>query len=90
MGLETQKKKELIENYRQGDGDTGSPEVQITLLSERIRQITEHLRKFKKDHAARRGLLVLVGKRRRLLRYLRSKDADRYRGLISSLGIRGK
>jgi small subunit ribosomal protein S15 len=81
-------KKEIIEEYRQHDGDTGSPEIQVALLTERIRHLTEHLKVHKKDHASRRGLLMLVGQRSRLLRYLNSKNRARYRGLIKKLGLR--
>ena len=88
MRFTAEKRRELVQTYRRSDSDTGSPEVQVALLTERIRQITEHLQTFKKDHAARRGLLMLVGQRTRLLRYLRRKNADRYRALVSSLGLR--
>ncbi len=81
-------KRELIEKYKRGPNDTGSAEVQIALLTERIKQITAHLQKFRKDYQARRGLLMLVGQRARLLRYLRRKDPERYRALIASLGLR--
>ncbi len=70
------------------EGDTGSPEVQVALLSARISQLTEHLKEHKKDHHSRRGLLMMVGKRRRLLNYLSKKDIERYRSLISKLGLR--
>jgi len=82
------RKKELIDEFRTHDTDTGSPEVQIALLSERIGYLTEHFKIHKKDHHSRRGLLKLVGQRRRLLNYLRQKDIDRYREVISRLGIR--
>jgi small subunit ribosomal protein S15 len=81
-------KSEIIEEYRVHEGDTGSPEVQVALLTERIRHLTEHLKVHKKDHASRRGLLMLVGQRSRLLRYLGHKDRMRYRGLIQKLGLR--
>jgi small subunit ribosomal protein S15 len=81
-------KNEVIEEYKTHDGDTGSPEVQIALLTERIRHLTEHLKSHKKDHASRRGLLMLVGQRRRLLRYVSSKDRGRYNDLTQRLGIR--
>jgi small subunit ribosomal protein S15 len=81
-------KQEVIEDYRTHDGDTGSPEVQVALLTERIRHLTEHLKLHKKDHASRRGLLMLVGQRSRLLRYLNRKDGSRYRALIKRLGLR--
>jgi small subunit ribosomal protein S15 len=88
MGLSTQNKAVLIEKFRNHDADTGSPEVQIALLSERIRQLTEHFKIHMKDHHSRRGLLMLVSQRRRLLDYLRSRDVARYRTLITELGIR--
>ena len=81
-------KAETIVDYRQHESDTGSPEVQVALLSGRITQLTEHLRFHKKDHHSRRGLLMLVGKRRRLLDYLRRTDVERYRALIARLGLR--
>jgi small subunit ribosomal protein S15 len=79
---------EIIQDYRQHETDTGSPEVQVALLSARISQLTEHLRMHKKDHHSRRGLLMLVGRRRRLLDYLRDNDVERYRALIARLGLR--
>ncbi len=88
MALTEERKKELIEGFRVHDTDTGSPEVQIALLSERISYLTEHFKVHKKDHHSRRGLLMLVGQRRRLLNYLESKDVNRYREVISRLGIR--
>ncbi|MER3412685.1 MAG: 30S ribosomal protein S15 [Armatimonadota bacterium] len=88
MPLPEEVKQQVIEKYRTSDTDTGSVEVQIALLTERIRQITEHLRTNKKDFHSRLGLLKLVGKRRRLERYLRQRDIDRYRALIQELGIR--
>jgi small subunit ribosomal protein S15 len=81
-------KTEIINEYAINDGDTGSPEVQIALLTERIRGLTEHLRSFPKDNHSRRGLLKLVGQRRRLLAYLVKKDATRYRAVIGRLGLR--
>ena len=81
-------KLELIDEYKTHDGDTGSPEVQVALLTERIRHLTEHLKQHKKDHASRRGLLMLVGQRTRLLRYLTAKDRSRYQNLIKRLGLR--
>jgi len=87
--LEQEKKQQIIEKYSREDNDTGSPEVQIALLTHRIFELTDHLKEHPKDHHSRRGLLKLVGKRRRLLRYLRNKDLDRYRDLIAELGIRG-
>ena len=88
MSLEQERKVALVEKYRQHEKDTGSPEVQVALLSERISMLTEHFKTHKKDHHSRRGLLKLVGQRRRLLDYLKSKDAARYRKLIEGLGIR--
>jgi small subunit ribosomal protein S15 len=81
-------KKELIEKYKQHDSDTGSPEVQIGLLTHRISYLTEHLKVHKKDHHSRRGLLMLVGKRRRLLNYVKGNDVQRYRSIIETLGLR--
>ena len=86
--LATERKQEIIEKFKKHDGDTGSPEVQIALLSERITYLTEHFRTHKKDHHSRRGLLKIVGQRRRLLDYLKSKDVERYRTVIQELGIR--
>ena len=86
--LTAEAKKEIIEKYAVHEGDTGSPEVQIAVLSERIKYLTEHLKEHKKDHQSRRGLLKLVGKRRGLLNYLASKDIERYRAIIAKLGIR--
>lgn len=88
MSLTKQRKQELIDRFGRADGDTGSTEVQVALLTERINELTEHLRGHSKDHHSRRGLLMLVGKRRRLLRYLQSSDLDRYRTLVSELGLR--
>ena len=88
MAFPIEKKKEIIERYRTHESDTGSPEVQIALLSERISYLTEHFKIHKKDHHSRRGLLKLVGQRRRLLDYLRSKNVDRYKSIIAGLGIR--
>jgi len=88
MPLSVERKKNLIETFRTHAQDTGSPEVQIALLSERIQGLTEHFQIHKKDHHSRRGLLKLIGKRRGLLEYLRRKDPERYRGLIERLGIR--
>jgi small subunit ribosomal protein S15 len=86
--LAREKKQEVIAEYAVEDGDTGSPEVQIALLTERVRDLTEHLRRFPKDNHSRRGLLKLVGQRRRLLAYLVKKDPARYRAVIGSLGLR--
>jgi len=88
MALTADRKSELIGHFRNHDSDTGSPEVQIAILSERITYLTEHFQTHKKDHHARRGLLKLVSQRRRLLDYVRSKDVERYRKIISALGIR--
>ena len=88
MTLILEKKKEIIEQYRSHERDTGSSEVQIAILSERIRYLTEHFKAHKKDHHSRRGLLKLVGQRRRLLNYLREKNVDRYREIIEKLGLR--
>jgi small subunit ribosomal protein S15 len=88
MALALDRKKSLIEQFRTHDGDTGSPEVQIALLSERITGLTEHFKTHAKDHHSRRGLLMLIGKRRGLLEYLRRKDAGRYKTIIEKLGIR--
>ncbi|KAA0234672.1 MAG: 30S ribosomal protein S15 [Actinobacteria bacterium] len=81
-------KNETIEKYRVHESDTGSPEVQIALLSDRINHLTEHLKVHKKDHHSRRGLLMLVGRRRRFLDYLKQNDIERYRSLITELGLR--
>ena len=81
-------KKELVDRYKLHDADTGSPEVQIGLLTHRISYLTEHLKTHKKDHHSRRGLLMLVGRRRRLLNYVKSKDIKRYRSIIETLGLR--
>jgi small subunit ribosomal protein S15 len=88
MGLTSEKKQELIGKYGRSDDDTGSAEVQVALLTERINELTEHLRSHRKDHHSRRGLLMLVGKRRRLLRYLQRSDLDRYREVVADLGLR--
>ena len=78
----------VVNEYGTHAGDTGSPEVQVALLTERINHLTEHLKVHKKDHHSRRGLLMMVGKRRRLLRYLQNQDVERYRALIAKLGLR--
>ena len=83
----TERKNEIIEQYKRADGDTGSPEVQVALLTDRITYLTDHLRAHKHDFATRRGLLKLVGQRRRQLRYLANKDVERYHTLIQSLGL---
>ncbi|RME51076.1 MAG: 30S ribosomal protein S15 [Deltaproteobacteria bacterium] len=88
MRLPQERKRELIETYKLHDHDTGSPEVQIALLTERIKNLTEHFKVHKKDHHSRRGLLKLVGQRRRLLNYLRKKNVDRYKKIIAQLGLR--
>jgi small subunit ribosomal protein S15 len=88
MSLATDTKKNVIKKYAAHEGDTGSPEVQVALLSERINYLTEHFKSHAKDHHSRRGLLKLVGQRRRLLDYLKVKNLDRYRKLIDTLGIR--
>lgn len=88
MALYKAQKDEIIQQYRTHETDTGSSEVQIALLTERINTLTEHLREHPHDHHSRRGLLKLVGRRRRLLRYLRDTDVDRYRTLIARLGLR--
>jgi len=81
-------KQAIVERFARTAGDTGSPEVQVALLTQRISHLTEHLKEHKHDHHSRRGLLMLVGQRRRLLNYLKDKDIDRYRGLISELELR--
>ena len=86
--ISADRKQGLIESYRTHDQDTGSPEVQIALLTERINELSEHFQLHEKDHHARRGLLKLVSQRRRLLDYLKRRDLDRYRGLIQRLGLR--
>ncbi|MFO8079799.1 MAG: 30S ribosomal protein S15 [Armatimonadota bacterium] len=82
-------KDEIVEQYRRHEGDTGSPEVQVALLTARIQHLTGHLQEHRKDHHSRRGLLKMVGQRRRLLRYLRNEDVMRYRELIKTLELRG-
>ena len=88
MAEETAVKSNVIAEYRRGEKDTGSPEVQIALSTARIRELTEHLKTHAKDHHSRRGLLLLVGKQRRLLNYLRDTDVERYRTLVGKLGLR--
>ena len=88
MSLTKDKKAELVDKYGRDGADTGSTEVQVALLTERINELTEHLRTHSKDHHSRRGLLKLVNQRRRLLNYLKTKDAERYKALIARLGIR--
>lgn len=88
MSVSAERKQELIKQYATGKTDTGSTEVQVAVLTERIVNLTEHFKKNKKDHHSRRGLLVMVGKRRSLLDYLKKKDASRYEKLIKNLGLR--
>ena len=88
MPLAVDRKKNLIEQFKTHEGDTGSPEVQVALLTERVNTLTEHFKLHAKDHHSRRGLLMLIGKRRGLLEYLKRKDVERYRTLIDKLGIR--
>ncbi|MBJ7281017.1 MAG: 30S ribosomal protein S15 [Rhodoluna sp.] len=88
MALDATKKTAIIKDYATHEGDTGSPEVQIAVLTERIKELTEHLKDHKHDHHSRRGLLLLVGQRRRLLGYLQNVEIDRYRALIERLGLR--
>lgn len=88
MALDKSDKQAVIDKYKQHESDTGSPEVQIALLTGRIEYLTKHLQEHRKDHHSRRGLLMMVGQRRRLLNYLRAKNIERYRSLIADLGIR--
>ena len=88
MALLKEEKSQIIQDHRRSDDDTGSPEVQIAVLSKRIQDLTEHLKTHKRDHHSRRGLLQMVGRRRRLLDYLRHEDIERYRELIGRLGLR--
>ncbi|HEY4002418.1 MAG TPA: 30S ribosomal protein S15 [Candidatus Xenobia bacterium] len=88
MGLVKEKKSELIEKFRIHDNDSGSPEVQVAILTERINHLNEHLKAHKKDHHSRRGLLMMVGHRRRLLNYLQKTNIDSYRGVVEKLGLR--
>lgn len=88
MALSTEQKKEILAEYGLHDSDTGSPEAQVALLSKRIANLTEHLKSHKQDHHSRRGLLLLVGRRKRLLKYLAETDIERYRALIERLGLR--
>ncbi len=88
MSLDTEAKKTIMAEHATVEGDTGSPEVQVALLTTRILELTEHLKMHKHDHHSRRGLLLLVGRRRRLLKYLQAKDINRYRALIEKLGLR--
>jgi len=86
--MDKERKNEIIQQHKRHDGDTGSPEVQIALLTERINHLNEHLQLHKKDHHSRRGLLIMVGQRRNMLNYLKSKDIERYRSLIADLNLR--
>ena len=88
MALTAADKADIIAKYKRADDDTGSPEVQVAILTARIQYLTDHFRTHKKDHASRRGLLKLVGQRRKLLKYVKGVDADRYQALIKSLGLR--
>ncbi len=88
MRLPKETKEEIVKEYGSGGGDTGSPEVQVALLTHKIRELTEHLKTHKKDHSSRRGLLMMVGKRTTTLRYLRKKSPERYTTLIARLGLR--
>jgi len=88
MALDTAKKAEIVKEFARGENDTGSPEVQVALISNRISYLTEHLKENKKDHSSRLGLLKLVGQRKRLLRYLKKRDYDRYQEIIKTLNIR--
>ena len=88
MSLTVEAKREIVQKHGKSENDTGSPEVQIALLTARINHLTEHMREHRHDHHSRRGLLMLVGQRRRLLNYLQRKDLDRYRALIAELGLR--
>ena len=88
MSITAERKNELVKEYATKEGDTGSPEVQVAILSERIKNLTEHLKDHKKDFHSRRGLLVMVGQRRRMLEYLKAKDNARYEQLINRLGLR--
>ena len=88
MPLSSEAKAEIIAEHSRGEADTGSPEVQVALLTQRIKELTEHFKVHKKDHHSRRGMLKLVGQRRRLLDYLKKNDVERYRALIKELGLR--
>ena len=87
-GTDVETKRKIIAEYATSEGDTGSPEVQVALLTHRISHLTEHLKEHKHDHHSRRGLLLLVGQRRRLLNYMRAEDINRYRSMIERLGLR--
>ena len=88
MSVTAQRKQELVARFGKGEGDTGTPEVQIALMTEHINDLTEHLRTHSRDHHSRRGLLMVVGRRRRLLRYLQRSDIERYRAIVQELGLR--
>lgn len=88
MTLSTDEKRQIISEHARSDGDTGSAEVQIAVLTQRIAELTEHLKQHKQDHHSRRGLLKMVGRRRRLLEYLKRSDIERYRAIIAKLGLR--
>lgn len=88
MALDAATKQKIMSEYATSEGDTGSPEVQVAMLTQRIKDLTEHLKEHKHDHHSRRGLLILVGQRRRLLQYLQRTDITRYRSLIERLGLR--
>ncbi|MDA0567848.1 30S ribosomal protein S15 [Streptomonospora sp. S1-112] len=88
MSIDTATKQKIIAEYATQEGDTGSPEVQVALLTHRITELTEHLKTHKHDHHSRRGLLLMVGRRRRLLKYVQNQDVERYRDLIRRLGLR--
>ena len=88
MGLSVDKKKEIIDQFKRHDSDTGSPDVQVAILTKRINELTEHFKIHKKDHHSRRGLLMLVGQRRRLLNYIKDRDIKRYRELLQELNLR--
>ena len=88
MAITAERKKELIQEYATEQGDTGSPEVQVAILTEHIKNLTEHLKVHRKDYTSRRGLLMMVGQRSRLLRYLRRRDTQRYQTLVQRLGLR--
>ena len=90
MAITTGQKAQILQEHQRAKADTGSPEVQVALLTARINQLTEHLKEHKKDHHSRRGLMMMVGRRRRMLNYLSAKDIERYRALVSRLGIRSK
>ena len=88
MSIDAAAKKKVIDEYATSEGDTGSPEVQVALLTKRISHLTEHLKEHKHDHHSRRGLLLLVGQRRRLLNYMQKEDINRYRSIVERLGLR--